>query len=120
MRRTLALAVVLSAARAFAGPIGAQDPHAASSTGFPGAYLGSFAVSLKADPRYGSRLLDALEEHLQSVGAMTTPREVSVYLEQSAEGSEGVDSLRAALGRETLDPTKAAALLLADALARPE
>lgn len=120
MRRTLALAVLLSAARALAGPIGAEDPHAASSTGFPGAYLGSFSLSLKADPRYGSRLLDAVEEHLQAVGVMTGEREIADYLEQSAGGSEGVKSLRAALGRAPLDTMKAAALLLADALARPE
>jgi hypothetical protein len=120
MRWTLALAVVLSAVRAFAGPVGAEDPHAASSTGFPGAYSGSFALSLKADPRYGSRLLDALEEHLQAVGVMTGEREISDYLEQSAAGSEGVKRLRGALGREPLDTMKAAALLLAEALARPE
>ena len=120
MRWTLALAVALSAARAFAGPIGAEDPHAASATGFPGAYMGSFALSLKADPRYGSRLLDAVDEHLQAVGVMTGEREIGDYLEQSAGGSEGVKSLRGALGREPLDTMKAAALLLADALARPE
>jgi hypothetical protein len=120
MRRTLALAAVLVASRVLAGPIGADDPHAASATGFPGVFLGSVELSLEADPRYGSRLLDALDEHLQAVGVMTGPQEVSDYLEQSAGGSEGVESLRAALGRESLDTTKAAALLLADALARPE
>ena len=120
MRRALAFAVVLAAARSFAGPIGAEDPHAVSATGFPGAFLGTVALSLRADPRYGSRLLDALEEHLQAVGVMNGPQEVAAYLEQSAGGSEGVKSLRPALGREPMDTAKAAALLLADALARPE
>jgi hypothetical protein len=120
MRSTPALALVFAASRAFAGPIGAGDPQAASATGFPGVYLGSVQLALEADPRYGSRLLDALDTHLQAVGVMTGPREVADYLEQSAGGSEGVDSLRTALGREPLDTTKAAALLLADALARPE
>jgi hypothetical protein len=82
--------------------------------------LGTISLSLAADPRYGSRLLDAFEEHLQAVGVMTGHQEVSDYLEQSAGGSEGVKSLRAELGREPLETTKAAALLLADALARPE
>ena len=120
MRPALAFAVVIAASRAFAGPSGAGDPHAASATGFPGAYLGTVSLSLGADPRYGSRLLDALDTHLQAVGVMTGPQEVADYLEQSAGGSEGVKSLRGALGREPLDTMKAAALLLADALSRPE
>lgn len=118
MRSALVLAFVL-ASRAFAGPSGADDPHAASPTGFPGAYLGSVQLALNDEARYGSRLLDALDEHLQAVCVMTSRREVAGYLEQSA-GSDGVASLRQALGREALDPLKAAALLLADALARPE
>jgi hypothetical protein len=113
-----ALAFALLSSRAFAGPIGAVDPHAASATGFPGVYLGSVQLALADEARYGSRLLDALDTHLQAVCVMTSQREVAGYLEQSA-GSEGVASLRHALGREALDPTKAAALLLADALARP-
>lgn len=120
MRWTIALVAALSAARALAGPIGAGDPQAASPTGFPGAYLGTVALSLEADPRYGPRLLDALDTHLQAVCVMTSPREVADYLEQSAGGSEGAKSLRRALGREPLDTMKSAALLLADALARPE
>jgi hypothetical protein len=120
MRRALVLSAVLAAAPAFAGPSGAGDPQAASATGFPGAYLGTIERSLRADPRYGSRLLDALDEHLQAVGVMTGPREVADYLEQSAGGSEGVESLRPALGREPLDTMKAAGLLLAEALSRPE
>ncbi|HXT00210.1 MAG TPA: hypothetical protein VN915_06020 [Elusimicrobiota bacterium] len=118
MRAALVLAVVL-ASRAFAGPIGADDPHAASPTGFPGAYLGSIQLALNDEARYGSRLLDALDEHLQAVCVMTSQREVSGYLEQSA-GSDGVAGLRRVLGREALDPAKASALLLAEALSRPE
>lgn len=118
MRAALALTFLL-ASRALAGPIGADDPHAASPTGFPGVYLGSVQLALADQARYGSRLLDALDTHLQAVCVMTSATEVAGYLEQSA-GSEGVDSLRRALGREELDPLKAGALLLADALARPE
>jgi len=118
MRAALVLAFVL-ASRAFAGPSGADDPHAASPTGFPGAYLGSIQLALNDEARYGSRLLDALETHLQALCVMTSQREVAGYLEQSA-GSDGVASLRHVLGREALDPTKAAALLLAEALSRPE
>ena len=120
MRPALVFALLLTAARAFAGPPGAEDPHAASATGFPGVYLGSVSLALEEDAGYGSRLLDALDAHLQAIGVMTGPREVLDYLEQSAGGSEGVNSLRQALGREPLEPTKASALLLADALARPK
>ncbi|MFI5362867.1 MAG: hypothetical protein ACHQ49_12920 [Elusimicrobiota bacterium] len=120
MRRMLAFAAALAAVRAFAGPIGAGDPHAVSATGFPGAFLETIALASTADARYGTLLLDAFDMHLQAVGVMTGPVEVGVYLEQSAGGSEGVRSLRAALGRRPLEPTKAAALLLAEALARPD
>ena len=92
MRSALALAFVL-ASRAFAGPSGAGDPQAASATGYPGAYLGSIKLALADEARYGSRLLDALDTHLQAVCVMTSQREVSGYLEQSA-GSDGVASLR--------------------------
>jgi hypothetical protein len=118
MKPALALAFLL-ASRAFAGPSGAGDPHAASATGYPGAYLGSIQLALNDEARYGSRLLDALDEHLQALCVMTSQREVAGYLEMSA-GSDGVASLRHVLGREMLDPTKAAALLLAEALSRPE
>ncbi|HEX4046829.1 MAG TPA: hypothetical protein VH309_03295 [Elusimicrobiota bacterium] len=119
MRLALAAALAFAGARALAGPVGAGDPNAAAATGFPGAYLGSFSLALQADPRYGSRLLDALDEHLQAVGVMTGPREVADYLEQSAGGSDGPQSLRGELGREPLNTEKAAALLLAEALSRP-
>jgi hypothetical protein len=120
MRRVLTLAAVLAAARAFAGPIGSADPHAAAPTGFPGAYLGTVSLSLAADPIYASRLLDSFSMHLQAISVMTAPPEVKAYLEQSAMGSTGLEPLREALGRETLDAPKASALLLADALDRPE
>ena len=118
MRPALAL-VVLLASGAFAGPSGAGDPHAASATGYPGVYLGSVSLALADEARYGSRLLDGLDIHLRAVCVMTSQREVAGYLEMSA-GADGVASLHHALGRETLDPTKASALLLAEALSRPE
>ena len=114
--------VVLCAMRAAAGPAGAIDPHAAPSTGYPGAFLGTVGLSLAADPLYGSRLLDSFELHLRSVAAMTAPRAVTDYLEVAVVGA-GVSSareLKASLGREPMEPQRAAALLLAHALARPE
>jgi hypothetical protein len=78
--------------------------------------------SLSADPLFGSRLLDSFELHLRSVAAMTAPRAVRDYLEIAVVGA-GVSSpaaLRASLGKEPMEPQRAAALLLAHALARPE
>lgn len=94
----------------------------APATGFPGAYIGTVGLSLQADPLYGSRLLDSFELHLRSVTAMTTPLAVRDYLEVAVigAGSNSPQELRASLGRETMEPQRAAALLLAHALARPE
>ena len=120
MRRALPLAAFLAAVPAFAGPIGGADVHAVSATGFPGAYLGTVSLSLAADPLYGSRFLDAVEVHLRAVSVMTTPPEVAAYLAQSAAGGGDMKALRASLGRKTLDAPKASALMIANALSRPE
>lgn len=113
---------LLCAARAAAGPTGRVDPHAAPATGYSGAYLGMVSRSLAADPLFGSRLLDSFDLHLRSVTAMTAPVAVKDYLEVAVIGA-GVSSasaLKASLGKEPMEPQRAAALLLAHALARPK
>lgn len=119
MRTVLAVFLLWTAPPAGAGPIGAADAHAAAATGFPGAYLSTVRLSLAADPFYGSRFLDAFSLHLSAVEAMTAPRAVASYLEQAAT-ADGLPALRAKLGREELPPPHAAALLLANALTRPD
>lgn len=124
--KVLSFVLLLCAARAAAGPAGPVDAHAAPATGYSGAYLGSVGLSLAADPFYGSRLLDSFDMHLRSVAAMTAPRAVTDYLEVAVigagvgEGSGSMRAVRAALGVEPMDSQRAAALLLAHALARPE
>lgn len=118
--RALALILLLSASSASAGPIGAADAHAVAPTGFPGAYLGTIGLSLTADPFYGSRFLDAFQTHVQAVTSMTASRAVAGYLEQAATGGEGLKDLRARLGQEALPPPHASAILIANALARPD
>lgn len=118
-------AFILLAVRAEGGPTGPADSHAARATGFPGAYLETVSLSLAADPLYGSRLLDGVEMHLRSVSAMTAPSAVSDYLESSVMGAlgggrEASGRLAAKLGREPMDTVKASALLVANALARPD
>lgn len=123
--KAFALAL-LCVVRAAAGPSGRVDAHAVPATGYSGAYLGTVGISLAADPFYGSRMLDSFELHLRSVAAMTTPRAVLDYLEVAVIGA-GVGTsvgsaaaLRSTLGKETMDPQRAAALMLAHALARPQ
>jgi len=119
------IVIFLASTRAVAGPTGAADGHAARATGFPGAYLDAVALSLAADPLYASRLLDGMQMHLRSLTAMTAPLAVSAYLENAVmstlgAGREAAGRLVASLGREPLDPPKASALLIANALMRPE
>ena len=114
----LAAALVLCAVRAAAGPTGSL--HSAPSTGYSGAYLGSVSLSLAADPFYASRLLDSFDLHLRSVAAMTAPKAVTDYLEVAVIGTTTSGAVKASLGKEALEPPKAAALLLAQALSRPE
>jgi len=111
---------LLCAVRAAAGPAGSVDAHAAPATGYSGAYLGTVSLSLAADPFYGSRLLDSFDLHLRSVAAMTSPRAVADYLEVAVVGASSPQAVKAELGREAMEPQRAAALLLAHALARPE
>lgn len=112
--------VVLCAVRAAAGPAGRGDAHAVPATGYCGAYLGTVSLSLAADPFYGSRLLDSFELHLRSVAAMTVPRAVTDYLEVAVVGAVSAKAVKASLGKAPMDPQRAAALMLAHALARPE
>jgi hypothetical protein len=109
---------VLCAVRASAGPTGSL--HSAPSTGYSGAYLGSISLSLAADPFYASRLLDSFDLHLRSVAAMTVPKAVTDYLEVAVIGATTPGAVKASLGTQAIEPPRAAALLLAHALARPE
>ncbi|MCR4293995.1 MAG: hypothetical protein NUW21_00560 [Elusimicrobia bacterium] len=122
MKPAFLVVALLCAVRASAGPSGRVDPHAAPATGYSGAYLGMVSRSLAADPLFGSRLLDSFDLHLRSVAAMTAPVAVKDYLEVAVIGA-GVSSasaLKATLGKEPMEPQRAAALLLAHALARPK
>ena len=122
-KSNLAVALIfLCVSRAAAGLSGSSDEHAVAATGFPGAYLSMVALSLDADPAYGSRLLDSFELHLRIVAAMTSSRAVVDYFEVSVLGA-GASSraeLRATLGTEPMETQRAAALLLAHSIARPK
>ena len=119
--RALLLLLSLSASAGPAGPV----TGAARPTGFPGAFVGSVALSLQTQPLYGGMLLDSLDLHLRSVVSMRSPQAVSNYLVDAvagtvAEPKEAAARLRESLGREPLPAPRAAALLLANALSRPD
>jgi hypothetical protein len=127
--KALALAVALAApalgfvfcSLASAGPTGPVDPHAAPATGFPGAYLGSVSLSLQRDPLFGSRLLDSFQLHLRSIAAMTAPRAAASYLEGAVIGAApSAAAVKAELGVQPFETPRASALLIANALARPD
>lgn len=110
--------LVFCAARAAAGP--AASVHSVPATGYSGAYLYTVSLSLDADPLYGSRLLDSFDLHLHSVAAMTAPQAVKDYLEVAVISASSARAVKASLGKEPMEAQRAAALLLAHALARPE
>lgn len=121
--RPLLLAAALCAP-AHAGPAGPVG-GVARPTGFPGAFAGSVALALRTQPLYGGMLLDSLDMHLRSVASLRTPESVSDYLVTAvvgtvAEPQEAAARIRESLGRESLPAPRAAALLLANALARPD
>ncbi|MDX6770996.1 MAG: hypothetical protein SF051_15800 [Elusimicrobiota bacterium] len=118
------LLLLLLAASAQAGPVGRSGPVAAP-TGFPGAFVGSVALSLQSQPLYGSMLLDSMDLHLRSVAVMRSPAAVKDYLVTAVAGTvaeprDAAARLRESLGREPMPAPRAAALLLANALARPD
>ncbi len=117
----LLLAVAVSVHAGPSGPV----TGAARATGFPGAFVGSVGLSLQTQPLYGGMLLDSLDLHLRSVVSMRTPQAVSAYLVDAvvgtvAEPKEAAARIRESLGREPMPAPRAAALLLANALARPD
>jgi hypothetical protein len=119
------LLVLLLAATARAGPAGEVAGAAARPTGFPGAFVGSVALSLGQQPLYGGMLLDSLDLHLRSVLSMRSPQAVSDYLVTAVAGTvaeprSAAARIKESLGREAMPAPRAAALLLANALSRPE
>lgn len=121
----LLLALALSAHAGPSGPVGPASGAAARATGFPGAFVGSVALSLRTQPLYGGMLLDSLDLHLRSVLTMRSPEAVREYLVTAvagtvAEPKAAAAAIRESLGREPMPAPRAAALLLANALARPD
>lgn len=97
----------------------AAAPAARVAARFPQDYAASMRVALERDPLYASKLLVGFEKHAAGVCALQVP-EARRYLETAVAGTAAVPEVKARLAAGTLAPDAAAALLLANALARPE
>lgn len=118
IRAAALLLLLLSLARGAARAAPVVAPEAAA---FPADYLRSVSLSLSAEPFFASHLLESFHAQLTSVSAIPTAPAAAAYLAQSAvAGGSGLSALRAAVGREPLAAKPAAALLIANSLARPE
>ncbi len=87
-------------------------------------YVGSLAISLGQQPFFAGKVLGAFDVHLAKVTPMTRPEELAEYLRSEILGEGAVKvapaQLVRSLGRESIEANKASALLLANALARPD
>lgn len=86
-------------------------------TYFPSTFAGMVRVQLASDPFYGSKLLHELEVRLRVVTTYRAPEAVKAHLEKIVGE---VASAKAELESGTLSAEKAAALVTANALARPD
>lgn len=110
----------------FAGVCLAQDRAGAPvpRSSFAADYLKAVSLALRQDPLYASRLLGQFHSNLDRVLPLKTPQEVVSQLQDRVTGS-GKEALTPAqlkrdLGSSPMDAGRASALLLANALMRPE
>src|SRR6185312_11835842 len=115
--RVFALLLTLGAVPCFA----ATAVEVPGASAFPADYLHSVSLSLAAQPLYASQLLNSFQAQLHAVAAIPAAPDAAAYLEKAATGgTASLAAVRAELGRETLAPEKASAILIANSLARPE
>jgi hypothetical protein len=113
----LAAVLLLLTTGAWGQPVRVAAPAAR----FPSDFVRSVQLSLAKEPFYGSQLLNGLGRHLQQVVPMPKAESVKLYLEaEVAATPRAAQALKSSLGRESLEAERAAALLLANGLARPD
>lgn len=105
-----------------AAPSSAQIFRAQPAPAFVPAYLGSVSLSLQNDSFYASRLLSAFSAELGRVTAAPTPRAATEGLKARIGGPANLSlpKVAAGLGAAALPAEQAAAVLAANALARPD
>lgn len=116
MKGALAVLLLLPAA-----PASAQRIRTAPVEFVP-SYLGAVTLSLRHDPFFASRLLVAFQTELTQVAAAPTPRAAAEGLKARIAGPERLPltEVAASLGNGPLAAERAAAVLAANALARPD
>ncbi|MFH2204147.1 MAG: hypothetical protein ABIJ96_13595 [Elusimicrobiota bacterium] len=117
-----ALSAPAGAAIALLPPI--KTPVKAPTGPFVPAYVNSLAVSLSQQPFFAAEMLGNFATHLQKVATMTRPEQVGEYLQNAilhtGSGRTTAQKVTGGLGKKALEPDQAAALLLANSLARPD
>lgn len=105
-----------------ATPSSAQIFRAKVAPAFVPAYLGSVSLSLQNDSFYASRLLGAFHAELGKVTASPTPLAAAEGLKARIGGEQNLSLPKVAqgLGSSAMPAEQAAAVLAANALARPD
>ena len=89
---------------------------------FSAAFAGMARSGAARDPLYGGALLGALEGHVKALAGMPEVSLARAYLDRAAAAADaaGIDRLRRDLANGNLAADRAAAVLAANALARPD
>jgi hypothetical protein len=126
MRRSIVLAAVVGAfvPCAEASRFAAPPAKAPANVNFVPSFLGSMSLSLRERPFYASELLGAFHSRLAAIETLPDPDSVARSLQAGIEG-EGKDrkSMKARaeeLGAAAVPAERAAAILMANALTRPD
>lgn len=124
MRYWIVFAALALAPSAGAAPLRAAPVKAPASFDFVPAFLGSMSLSLEQKPFYASELLGAFDRQLGAIETLPDPDAVARTLRSGIEG-EGRDrkalAVRAReLGAAPVPSDRAAAILAANALSRPD
>jgi hypothetical protein len=86
-------------------------------------YVSSLRLSLKQDAFYASRFMGAFNQHLDHIAPMQDPQAIAVYLQDEITATQArstLDDVAAKLGQDVLAARTASAVLLANALVRPD
>ena len=107
----------------FAGPAQANRfarvPVKAAPTFVP-AFLGSMNLSLQQEEFYGSKLLNAFHQQVAAIETLPNPESVVQTLQAGIEDGKPMVKRAAELGKGVVPAERAAAILAANALSRPE
>lgn len=131
MKATLVLVGVMAFTASAEASVTAVRPRAtapsarASSVGFVPDYINSLKLSISQNPDFfAGQFLNSLDAHLNAITPMSTPAEVEGYLKENVLASAGAQSdiaqVSKDLGDKPLSPEAAAALIVANGIARPD